>query len=262
MLGFFAVNRLVHTAALGLALLASTAVAAPPHNEEIDKGSFVVYSKGRVVGAESFSIEARGDSLNVSSRAYQTFHTDRGEESVDKKMVLLAARSDYGLRMYQSNQTFRGDVLVRGIVMGDTAFTLYREINGGGEGDRRVLPPGRLFVLDSQLFSLFDLICLSLKERTFDTWPISLVTLGERDSVLEATATHLGYETLRWSAKPVKARKLMISDGGTTFLVWADPAGRMLKLVHEPTDLRVERSSQPVKRRPSPTPQAETKPSG
>ena len=254
-------NRLFPTTLLALAWLA-TGGASPP-NQEIDKGSFVVYSRGQVVGAESFSIEARGDSLNVSSRAYQTFRTDQGEESIDKRMVLLAHRSDFGLRMYQSNQRFRGEELVRGIVIGDTAFTIYREVNGAGEGDRRVLPPGRLFVLDAQLFSLFDLICLSLRERTFETWPISLVTLGERDSVLEATATHLGHETIRWSAKPVKARKLRISDGGTTFLVWADPAGRMLRLVHEPSELRVERDSQPVKRAPPRgAPESGSKPAG
>jgi hypothetical protein len=255
------VNRLVPTALLGLALLAPAATGAP--GKEIDKGSFIVYSQGKVVGAESFSIVVRGDSLSVSSQAYQTFRTDQGEESIDKRMVLLADGSDYGLRMYQSNQKFRGRELVRAIVMGDTAFTLYREMDGAGEGDRRVLPPGRIFVLDSQLFSLFDLICLSLRERTFETWPISLVTLGERDSVLEATATHLGHETIRWSSKPVKARKLQISDGGTVFLVWADPAGRMLRLVHEPSELRVERDAQAVKpRRPPTPPETQSKPSG
>lgn len=254
-------NRLVPPALLALALVAPVSRAAAV--ESIDKGSFVVYSRGRVVGAETFSIEGQGDSLNVFSRAYQTFHTDAGEESVDKQMVLVAQRADFGLRIYQSTQKFRGESLVRGIVIGDTAFTLYREVNGSGEGDRRVMPPGRVFVLDAQLFSLFDLICLSLKERSFETWPISLITLGERDSVLEATATHLGTETIRWSEKPVKARKLRISDGGTDFLVWVDPVnGRMLRLVHEPTELRVERDAPPVKRRASPAPQSTTKPSG
>ena len=90
------------------------------------------------MGAETFSIEGQGDSLDVFSRAYQTFHTDAGDESVDKQMVLVAQRADFGLRIYQSTQKFRGESLVRGIVIGDTAFTLYREVNGSGE--RR--PPG------------------------------------------------------------------------------------------------------------------------
>jgi hypothetical protein len=255
------VNRPILAALCALAL-ASPSAAEPPRVEQVDKGSFVVYSRGRVVGAESFSIEASGDSLNVFSQAHQTFRTESGEETVDKQMILVANRADFGLKMYQSNQKFRGREVVRGIVIGDTAFTLYREADGGGEGDRRVLPPGRLFVLDSQLFSLFDLICLSLKSRTFETWPISLVTLGERDSVLEATVTHLGSETVRWAAKPVKARKLRFSDGETTFLLWADPAGRMLRLVHEPTELRVERDAPPVKKRPASQPRSETTPSG
>src|SRR4029453_8945545 len=209
-LGFFAMNL----RALGVpgtlslfvtALLAFPAVsrAAPV---SVDKGRFAVYVRDQLIGAETFSLEGTGDSLNLFSRAWRKLRTEQGEESLKKQLVLVAQK-DYGLKSYQSNQTVGSDVLIRGIVIGDTAFTLYREFNGAGEGDRKILPPGRLFVLDSQLFSLVNLISLSLHDKTFETWPVTMVTLGAQDSIVSGTAADLGYETIRWSSRPVRARR-------------------------------------------------------
>ena len=240
-----------------LVALSLSPAAAFAANVQVDRGRLVFHLRDQVIGAESFSLEASGDSLILISHAYQLLRTSP-PESLKKQVILVAQRMDYGLKSYQSNLTHGRDQLVRGIVMGDTAFTIYREVNGSGEGDRRVLPPGRIFVLDAQLFSLVNLICLSLKDKTFETWPIQLVTLSDQDSVMTGIATHLGRETIRWASKPVTARKLTISDGTTTFLVWADPAGKMLRLVHEPTQLRIERDPPAVKRRAASPP----KPSG
>ena len=220
--------------------------------EIVDQGNFILYQNDRAVGAEVFTVEVAGDSLIVASRLYETRTTDRGDEQFEKQMMLIASRSDFGLRSYQSTMTFRGQKLTRGIVMGDTALTLYRESEQGGVGDRIVAPPGRIFVVDARLFTLFDLICLSLHGKTFDSRPLTMLTLGARDSVLEATATDLGSETIRWGARPVQTRKLQITDGSTTFMVWANSAGKMLRLEHRESATRVERQPPAIKKRTAP----------
>jgi hypothetical protein len=232
-----------------VALALAQPLPAVAELDSVDSGSFVVYQRDRAIGAEIFSLEGRGDSLNVFARSWQKVDVGRGAEEMEKQMALVVDRQDYGLRLYQSNFRYRGKELIRGVVMGDTAFSVYREMDGHGEGDRLLAPPGRMYVLDAQLFTLFDLICISLHGQTFERRPISMLTLGARDTVVEATAISLGTEAIRWGSRPVQARKLSISDGTTTFVVWAGPAGKMLRLEHPETGMRVVRDAPNVKRR-------------
>ena len=133
----------------------------------------------------------------------------------------------------------------------DTALTVYHEEKEGpGVASRMIAPPGRLFVLDSGIYSLFNLICLKLHDQGFASRPITLLTLSAAaDTIVEAQVTDLGTETIRWGARPVQARKLQLKDRDTVFLVWVNSDGKMLRLVHEPSGLRVEREPPAVKRR-------------
>jgi hypothetical protein len=109
--------------------------------------------------------------------------------------------------------------------------------------------------VDSGIYSLFNLISLNLHGKTFKTRPITLLTLSAvGDTIIEAEVTDFGSETIRWGSKPVQARKLQLKDRGTVFLVWSNSVGKMLRLVHEPSGLRVEREAPPVKKRSTPTP--------
>jgi hypothetical protein len=240
---------------VALLLAGSARAQSPP--ESIDQGNYVVYLGSKAIGAENFAIRATSDSVSCVAHSYITKATPRGEETVEKQMGWSANRTDWSLRYYQSDETFRGETLVRGIVQleGDTALTVFVENkSGGGSAVRRVAPPGRFFVLDSGLYTLFDLICLSLHGRTFVTRPLNLMSVGPPDSLFEAQVTDLGHETIRWGARPVQARKVQISDGSITFLAWMSPdRGQMLRLAHEASGLRVEREAPPVRKRP-PTP--------
>ena len=61
------------------ALLALPAVsgAAPV---SVDKGRFAVYLRDQLIGAETFSLEGTGDSLNLFSRAWRKLRTEQGDE--------------------------------------------------------------------------------------------------------------------------------------------------------------------------------------
>lgn len=234
-----------------------TAPAAGAASAVADSGSFLVYQNDRPVGAESFSFEDHGDSLAIFAWVYQTGSTPDGQP-LEKDLMMVVNTLDYGLHAFQSTQKYGGSQLVRGILADDTGFSVYREIGDQGEGTRLERPPGRLYIIDSQLFTLFDIICRNLYSKTFDTWPLTMYVLGPRDTLLDGTATNLGTETIRWGARAVQARKLAIADQSTRFVVWASPVnGHMLRLVQAENRLRVERQPPPLRpraarRRPKP----------
>jgi hypothetical protein len=110
--------------------------------------------------------------------------------------------------------------------------------------------------MDSGLYTLIDLVCLNQRGKTFTSRPISVLTLSAAtgDTVIEATLTDLGNETIRWASRSVTARKLEIKDRGVAFVVWLNPSSKLLRLTHEESGLRVERDAPAVKKRPAASP--------
>jgi hypothetical protein len=139
------------------------------------------------------------------------------------------------------------------VTVSDTHYVAFREGGGAGEGISYVLPPGRLYVMEAQLITPFDLIGRSLHGRSFESRALNLLALGPRDTMLEARAVSLGNETIRWGARPVVARKLkIVADTQTTFTLWVGPRGQLLRLIEPAGGLRAERDPPDVKRRPAP----------
>jgi hypothetical protein len=245
-----------------LALVAVTGLAMaqgpapkPPRQPPLDEGRFVILSAGKPVGFESFTFRVLADSLCLSSQSLTIQDPGDGKpDTVDKRVFLAVGKDDYLLHVYQSNEKFRGKEQVRGIVMGDTLFTLYREVDGRGAGDRLVLPPGRMYVMDSRLYSLFELLCLSLHTQSFEQRPVFVLTLGDRDTVVEATVARGGRDTLRIGGKPTVTTRWRVSQGPVTLQLWTDERGRLMRLAHPPTGLVVERQPAAVKPRPAPKP--------
>ena len=239
-------------AAMALPTIRPTGVTADP----MDKGSFTISRNGRVLGAETFQYDDGNDGLVVRARQYLTLPSSQGDEPFEKGLDLMVGRLDFALRRYQSNRNFRGVKTIRALELSDTHYVAYREVNGRGEGDSRVLPPGRLFVMDSQIVTAFDLLCRGLQGSPFQSRPINLLALGPSDTMLDARVVSLGPETIRWGGKPVVARKLqLVADSQTTFTLWAGPRGELLRLVEPVGGLRAEREPPPLrKRRPAPPP--------
>lgn len=229
--------------ALVLAAPAVAALAATSLTD--DEGDFLVYDRGRQVAREHFSYEQMGDSIVVGAEVARFIATPGEKTELHKKMVLVVDAFDYGLRSYVSNQHANEHMLVRGIVPGDTAFTSYREYDGAGTADRLAAPPGRMFILDPQLFTVFDVICRNLHGKVFAKRPINLIALGREDNVFEATVIDAGRDTLRWGGKRVVARRLHLEDRNLRFTMWMSPAGRMLKLEQLESGLSVVRDPHP-----------------
>ena len=238
---------------LALAAAPSVSSAEIPASALSDSGTFTIYVRERTLGHESFALVAYGDSLVLTSNTVELIPNPDGVDSLQKQSALVLKGEDYDLRSYESHQSFQGQRLHRGLQMSDTSFIAFTQVNEHGQGDELVRPPGRIFVLDPQVFSLYDILCRNLHGRTFDERPIQFFQLGAPDTSFEATATDLGAETIRWGGRPVQARKIQIHYGAILYYLWISPRGRMLRLAQPAYALRVERLAAAVKR-PAPRP--------
>jgi hypothetical protein len=227
-------------------LLAVPAGAAPAADRQApgqDEGEYSVSLDGRVVAREQFEYGSLGDSLQMAS----SYRQPQGRDTLVVSTIALVTRSDFDLRHYVSEARLKGELRTRGIGLGDTVFTAYREGWGRGDGLTRVRPPGRLFVLQNDCFTLYDLIGRSLAKRSFETWPLNVFFMGEADTLLQATARHLGTVPLTYGGRTVQARKLAISLGETTFLTWHGPNGELLRLEQPDYKLKVVRRAPAAK---------------
>ena len=227
-------------------------VASPP-----DSALLLVFENGTPVAREHSMFQRSGDSLVVTASLERQFVDDNGARHPFRKSMLLVVDSrDLGLLRYLSNQSFNGHVTTRGLLPTDTVLTYYREFDGGGDADRLVQPPGRLFVLDAQMFTLFDVLCRSLAGKVFTTRRVQLLAL-QPDTLAAplATLTVASTDTLRLGRRRVVARHLTLEDASARFELWTDANGRMLVMTHEESGLRVERAVDevrpPVRRRPA-----------
>ncbi len=198
-------------------------------------------------------MDQNGDTLVVRAESRLAL-TPPSDAPPDKMMALEVGALDYSLVRYTSTQIMGADTLRRGVetTPGDTTFTIYRELNDHGVGDKVAMPPGRVYVLDPPLFTTFNFIGRTLQGKVFDRRPIGVLVLGTPDTLVEAVVTDMGSETIRWGSRPVAARKLLIEDQRTRFTVWIAPDGRMLRLRQPESEILVERLAPPVKRQAPP----------
>jgi hypothetical protein len=123
-----------------------------------------------------------------------------------------------------------------------------------------VQPPGRLFVMDSQMFTLFDVLSRSIASKTFTTRRVQLLAL-QSDSLAAplATITALGPDTLVVGKSKQPVKRFAFEDQSARFEMWSDPKGRLVRLTHAESGLRVERV--PAAASPARKPAAAKKPS-
>jgi hypothetical protein len=217
----------------------ASAQAPPPP----DSSLLVVYDHDTPIAHERSKFVNLGDSLIVSATASRDLLDEKGgRHPLRKTMVLVVDARDLGLIRYVSNQDFDGHVLVRGLLPGDTSMTYYSELDGGGDAERLVQPPGRLFVIDSQMFTLFDVLCRSLANKSFTSRRVQLLAL-QPDSLTTplATLTFAGSDTLVNGRTKLVAKHYRLEDESAQFEMWADRLGRLVKLSHSESGLRVER---------------------
>lgn len=242
---------LLATTLLGAIPAARAAVKIEPlHN---DTGTYRVYFRDRLIGTEKFSLEPRGDSVLVFANVDEKIPTPAGDQRLDKKISLTFKTLDYDLLSYSSEHNFMGHRLVRGLNAHDTTFTAYRESESAGGGDTFLRPPGRMFVIDSQVFVLFDIMLRSLHGKMFGERLIPVVILGApRDTVMEITFRPGANAPVKVQGRARTARQVSLTDGTSEFVAWVAASGQMLRLDQPASGLRVERmNAAPAAKKPA-----------
>ena len=228
--------------ALSVLLAPAPARAADGAPVLLDAGRLIVLDGGTPVGYEDFAYERRGDSLLVSGTHTRVVREAEGKTANwVKKFSLVVDGADFGMRAYTSNLEFGGRVTVKGVLPGDTSMTVYSEVDGAGEAQRLEQPPGRLFVMDPMLFTLFDVVCRNVSRQSLAKRPVEMVTLGEEPANVHAIATAAGPDTIQWGGKRMIARRYVLADAANSFLLWVSPTGQMLRLVHQGGSIEVLR---------------------
>ncbi len=240
-------HRAIPAALLALAALISAAprLHAQPADSlatTLDRGRFIVLDHGQPIATERFEYDRVADSMQVSAVIERRLRAKDGSTKPFRKTVSLIVDSfDYGLRRYMSRTEFDGHVTVKGVLPADTVMTVYTENDDAGSADRLVMPPGRLFVMDPLVFTLFDVVCHNVQGHILKTRPISIVTLGQTSATSEATVTVAGADTVMWGGKRTVTAKYTVTDQSSTFQLWASPKGELLRLEHEASGLVVMR---------------------
>jgi hypothetical protein len=225
-----------------LALLLLPAAALAQSRTEADSGHFVIYQGDVPMARERCTFQWMGDSLVITAVHQRTLQDEQGVKHPYQKLLALVVDSrDLGLRDYTSIEQFQGQTVTRGLVPGDTSISFYEERDGMGNAIRLAQPPGRLYVMESNLFTLFEVISRSLAGKTFTSRPIQVLALADSLRTPIATVTAGRTDTLRFAGRRLAARQYTFADPSATFELWADARGRVLKLTHELSGLRVER---------------------
>lgn len=258
-----------------VALLLALSAAVTPARAQVvaqpDSGRLLVFVNERPVANERYWWEPMGDSILISADHRFSESNERGERRDFRKvMTLVLSSRDLGLLRYFSRQDYGEDEWNRGILPGDTAMTYYHELNGGGSAERLTMPPGRLYVMDSRLFTLFDVVCRSLAYKQFEKRPLQTLSLfPDSLATIRATVTLAGVDTMRTGTRRVAMRRYRYEDPSIGFDLWADLEGRLMRLDHTDSGLSVRLdlpapAATPAKRRavpakPAPTPSATPK---
>jgi hypothetical protein len=245
---------LLRSTGLAVLTLLAAAPALAQESASADSGRFVVYQGDMPIMNERFIFQFLGDSLALTAISERKLQDAKGAvHPYRKTMLLVADVRTLDLERYLSIEEFQGHTITRGLVPGDTSITYYRERDGAGDASRLVQPPGRLYVMESPMFCLFEVLCREFADKTFTTRRAQLVAISDTMTTPLATITRLAPDTLRNAGQQVIARHYRFEDPGATFDLWADPRGRLIKLQHAASGLRVERLPDPA---PPPKPKA------
>ncbi len=208
-----------------------------------DSGLFIVYDGAMPVAHENYKYETEGNALLITATNQRQQRDAQGRVHPFKKvMQLVVDAEDFGLKRYTSAQDFQGQTITRSLVPSDTLLMYDLARDGRGEGVRLVIPPGRLFVMDSQMFTLFDVLCRSLASKQFASRSVQLLALlPDTLNMPLATVTLEKPDTLQSGARRVATRHYTLEDSSVRFELWADAGGRLVRMTHPLSGLSVER---------------------
>ena len=131
--------RLLLIAAVAGAALAPGVRSHADEAPSSERATFRIMLHGRTIGTETVTSEDLGDSLLVTSNGVQLLGAGSGD-SLIKNIVIVVDSWDLNLRDYHSQQSLRGQITKRGLLMHDSTIVSFRQVDSRGTGDTSRAP--------------------------------------------------------------------------------------------------------------------------
>ncbi len=240
---FLSLAARVACAVLGAwACLASAPTPARAEPPISDAGTYRVYQNDQLIGTEEFWFFTSAESLLIRARVSELLpRPGFAPDTLQKGMQLLMSPDDRDMHTYLSQEILSGVATRRELTMLDTTYSSTREFGQRGFTDVYVRPPGRIYPVDPQVFTLYHLMVHDVQAQGVDDRGVLTLYLAGKDTTAETRVTRLGKESVKLGGRLYPADKFRVKDDWSEFLVWLSPKGQMLKLTMPSVGLRVER---------------------
>lgn len=220
-----------------------TASAQLPGWVPQDSALFEIYQDDRLLGTEEFRSFQTHDTLVVGSALQITGASPGSTLPRLKTATFLRRAADSYPLVFQIVEMPRDSAKVKSLncVFSDTTVIIYEERGQLGSGTAVALPPGRLYMLEPGIYSQIQTLVGDFVRGTQQKrkQPVLIPSLK---TTVDIHMTRGPKERLGQDGAVIEVTPVVMTDKLTQFVVWADDAGRMIKLEAKREGLRVERA--------------------
>jgi len=206
-------------------------------------GTFEVWQDTTRLGSEFYRVYAspKGDSLLAVSNVRYELRERGGLTTYEKRTLEIVRALDAFPLLLQSQETIGGRE--RSVTVGfrDGNALIFREVGSSGQAHVVGVPPGRLHLLDPNVYE-------HVESLVSDFWGRGLasraqnVLMTPRDTVIQVRLTRGPQETVEGpGGRALKATRVDIFDDLTLIKTWLDDQGLMVRLEAPAQKLRVVR---------------------
>jgi hypothetical protein len=225
---FPALARLVPAGLFALVLPASG------QDVTLDEGRFALFSEGREVGSETFSIHRVG--MGQTARILATANVEFDGERMSPA---LSARSDFTVSSYENEVTGTRSADLS-VVLSDGRY-VSRTRSPEGETQREYRAAPRTVVLENHVSHQYYFVARFVDDGG---GPIVVIDPGT-DRPSRLTLVSQESEPFRLGGRQIQARHLRLDGTGTIRDVWIDDQGRVLRVEIPSVGFRAERLADP-----------------
>lgn len=234
----------------GMAGLAHAQVATiPPKVGPPDRlsflraGTFETWQDTSRLGTEFYQVYVtpRRDSVIASTTTRYQLRDQTGPFLYEKFTLQITRAMDAFPLFYQSYENLGERHRALSVTTHDTMAVIFHEAGGRGEGNVIDLPPGRLYLLDPQVFDQVENLVGDFAQRGL-TSRFQQVLMPPRDSVVQVRLARGPQETIELPGLgKKKAQRIDLYDDLTLIRTWVSDDGILLKIESPSQGMRVVR---------------------
>jgi hypothetical protein len=206
-------------------------------------GTFEVWQDTTRLGTEFYRVYAtpRGDSLVTVSTVRYELRGRGGREAYEKSVLGITRRLDAYPLLFQSREEIGGRRRAVNLNFREGNAIISRESGGAGQVNVVAVPPGRLYILDPNVYEHIESLVSDFCGRGIASRTQNVI-MTPRDSVQQIRLARGPLETISTPGRDkIKATRVNVFDELTLLKTWLDEEGLLLRLEAPAQKLRVVR---------------------